>query len=193
MSGLGGSSGGQVSNTGNSGLRRSPPSTSSLSSSSSSTSGTELWCSGMVVWASQPSHCSMSRYSTPLVFFFWKEIAQHNFIDYHDPTIEDAYQQRTVIDSEPCLLDILDTAGQVVDCLDYFDYKVSKFNNTHCWTEKCEGKKIYKNTKWKTKKIWWTSRHHFKYFLNTTIVLSTTGHSSQEMIEHYWYQRSWKI
>ncbi len=33
--------------------------------------------------------------------------------DYHDPTIEDAYQQRTVIDSEPCLLDILDTAGQV--------------------------------------------------------------------------------
>jgi hypothetical protein len=34
-------------------------------------------------------------------------------VDYHDPTIEDAYQQRTVIDSEPCLLDILDTAGQV--------------------------------------------------------------------------------
>ena len=33
--------------------------------------------------------------------------------DYHDPTIEDAYQQRTVIDTEPCLLDILDTAGQV--------------------------------------------------------------------------------
>ena len=34
-------------------------------------------------------------------------------LDYHDPTIEDAYQQRTVIDTEPCLLDILDTAGQV--------------------------------------------------------------------------------
>ncbi|XP_023329588.1 GTP-binding protein Rit2, partial [Eurytemora carolleeae] len=33
--------------------------------------------------------------------------------DYHDPTIEDAYQQRTVIDGQPCLLDILDTAGQV--------------------------------------------------------------------------------
>ena len=42
------------------------------------------------------------------------QYVQHNFIDYHDPTIEDAYQQRTVIDSEPCLLDILDTAGQVV-------------------------------------------------------------------------------
>ena len=41
------------------------------------------------------------------------QYVQHNFIDYHDPTIEDAYQQRTVIDAEPCLLDILDTAGQV--------------------------------------------------------------------------------
>jgi len=41
------------------------------------------------------------------------QYVQHNFIDYHDPTIEDAYQQRTVIDGEPCLLDILDTAGQV--------------------------------------------------------------------------------
>ena len=46
------------------------------------------------------------------------QYVQHNFIDYHDPTIEDAYQQRTVIDSEPCLLDILDTAGQV--CIDNF-------------------------------------------------------------------------
>ncbi|QQP51811.1 GTP-binding protein Rit2 [Caligus rogercresseyi] len=40
------------------------------------------------------------------------QYVQHNFIDYHDPTIEDAYQQRTVIDNEPCVLDILDTAGQ---------------------------------------------------------------------------------
>ena len=28
-------------------------------------------------------------------------------------TTEDAYQQQTVIDGEPALLDILDTAGQV--------------------------------------------------------------------------------
>lgn len=41
------------------------------------------------------------------------QYVQHNFFEHHDPTIEDAYQQRTVIDSEPCLLDILDTAGQV--------------------------------------------------------------------------------
>ena len=53
---------------------------------------------------------------TPSIFLVKRNQQQHNFIDYHDPTIEDAYQQRTVIDSEPCLLDILDTAGQVVDC-----------------------------------------------------------------------------
>jgi GTPase KRas len=29
-----------------------------------------------------------------------------------DPTIEDAYRKNTVIDAEPCMLDILDTAGQ---------------------------------------------------------------------------------
>ena len=44
---------------------------------------------------------------------FFVSFLQHNFFEHHDPTIEDAYQQRTVIDSEPCLLDILDTAGQV--------------------------------------------------------------------------------
>ena len=32
------------------------------------------------------------------------QYVQHNFIDYHDPTIEDAYQQRTAVDGEPCLL-----------------------------------------------------------------------------------------
>merc|ERR1712080_647668 len=41
------------------------------------------------------------------------QYVQHNFIDYHDPTIEDAYQQKTDKDQEPCLIDILDTAGQV--------------------------------------------------------------------------------
>ena len=55
------------------------------------------------------------------------QYVQHNFIDYHDPTIEDAYQQRTVIDSEPCLLDILDTAGQVIlyyKIIKFYDYKI---------------------------------------------------------------------
>ena len=35
------------------------------------------------------------------------------FLDFHDPTIEDAYQSQAVIDGEAGILDILDTAGQV--------------------------------------------------------------------------------
>ncbi|OWF47730.1 GTP-binding protein Rit2-like [Mizuhopecten yessoensis] len=36
----------------------------------------------------------------------------HRFLEYHDPTIEDSYQQQARIDGEPAKLDILDTAGQ---------------------------------------------------------------------------------
>ncbi|KAK6188363.1 GTP-binding protein Rit1 [Patella vulgata] len=36
----------------------------------------------------------------------------HRFQEYHDPTIEDAYEQQCRIDGEPAHLDILDTAGQ---------------------------------------------------------------------------------
>ncbi|KAH8283669.1 hypothetical protein KR018_011584 [Drosophila ironensis] len=41
------------------------------------------------------------------------QFVSHSFLDYHDPTIEDSYQQQAVIDNEAALLDILDTAGQV--------------------------------------------------------------------------------
>lgn len=41
------------------------------------------------------------------------QFVNHNFLEYHDPTIEDAYQRQAVIDGEPALLDILDTAGQI--------------------------------------------------------------------------------
>lgn len=40
------------------------------------------------------------------------QFVSHCFLDYHDPTIEDAYQRQAVIDGESGLLDILDTAGQ---------------------------------------------------------------------------------
>lgn len=36
------------------------------------------------------------------------------FLDFHDPTIEDAFQTQAVIDGEPAIIDILDTAGQVI-------------------------------------------------------------------------------
>ncbi|KAF2356986.1 Small GTP-binding protein domain [Trinorchestia longiramus] len=41
------------------------------------------------------------------------QFVSHCFLEHHDPTIEDAYQQQAVIDGEPALLDILDTAGQM--------------------------------------------------------------------------------
>ena len=33
-------------------------------------------------------------------------------LSFSDPTIEDSYRKQVTIDSETCLLDILDTAGQ---------------------------------------------------------------------------------
>lgn len=41
------------------------------------------------------------------------QFVSHSFLDYHDPTIEDSYQQQALIDGEPALLDILDTAGKL--------------------------------------------------------------------------------
>ncbi|KAH8686219.1 ras-like GTPase Ras1 [Ilyonectria robusta] len=40
------------------------------------------------------------------------QLIQNRFADEYDPTIEDAYQKRCIIDDEVSLLDILDTAGQ---------------------------------------------------------------------------------
>lgn len=40
------------------------------------------------------------------------QLIQNQFVDEYDPTIEDSYRKQVVIDSEICLLDILDTAGQ---------------------------------------------------------------------------------
>src|SRR3954468_7446219 len=35
-----------------------------------------------------------------------------NFLDEYDPTIEDSYRKNVIIDNDPAMLDILDTAGQ---------------------------------------------------------------------------------
>jgi len=40
------------------------------------------------------------------------QFIQNYFIDEYDPTIEDSFRKQVVIDTQPCLLDILDTAGQ---------------------------------------------------------------------------------
>ncbi|TKY88455.1 hypothetical protein EX895_002443 [Sporisorium graminicola] len=36
----------------------------------------------------------------------------HYFADTCDPTIEDCYRKQTVIDDDPCMFEVLDTAGQ---------------------------------------------------------------------------------
>ncbi|KAI3620276.1 hypothetical protein CBS9595_002243 [Malassezia furfur] len=40
------------------------------------------------------------------------QFMQNQFVDEYDPTIEDSYRKQSVIDEEPALLDVLDTAGQ---------------------------------------------------------------------------------
>jgi len=40
------------------------------------------------------------------------QLIQNHFIEEYDPTIEDSYRKQVTIDGDPCLLDILDTAGQ---------------------------------------------------------------------------------
>uniref|UniRef100_A0A8C0Q8W3 Ras like without CAAX 2 n=3 Tax=Canis lupus familiaris TaxID=9615 RepID=A0A8C0Q8W3_CANLF len=45
------------------------------------------------------------------------QFISHQFPDYHDPTIEDAYKTQVRIDNEPAYLDILDTAGQLCNWL----------------------------------------------------------------------------
>jgi len=40
------------------------------------------------------------------------QFIQQTFVTEYDPTIEDSYRKKMVIDEEACLLDILDTAGQ---------------------------------------------------------------------------------
>lgn len=40
------------------------------------------------------------------------QLIQSHFVDEYDPTIEDSYRKQCVVDQEPAILDVLDTAGQ---------------------------------------------------------------------------------
>ncbi|KAJ3437926.1 ras-like protein rasb [Anaeramoeba flamelloides] len=40
------------------------------------------------------------------------QFLQNYFVTDYDPTIEESYRKQVIVDSETCLLDILDTAGQ---------------------------------------------------------------------------------
>jgi len=40
------------------------------------------------------------------------QLCLNHFVETYDPTIEDSYRKQVVIDEEPCVLEVLDTAGQ---------------------------------------------------------------------------------
>ncbi|KAI8870584.1 ras-domain-containing protein [Ramicandelaber brevisporus] len=40
------------------------------------------------------------------------QMCLNHFVETYDPTIEDSYRRQVVIDGEPCILEVLDTAGQ---------------------------------------------------------------------------------
>ncbi|KAI8870169.1 ras-domain-containing protein [Ramicandelaber brevisporus] len=40
------------------------------------------------------------------------QMCLNHFVETYDPTIEDSYRRQVVIDGEPCVLEVLDTAGQ---------------------------------------------------------------------------------
>jgi GTPase KRas protein len=40
------------------------------------------------------------------------QLCLNHFVESYDPTIEDSYRKQVVIDEQPCILEVLDTAGQ---------------------------------------------------------------------------------
>ncbi|KAJ9473835.1 putative 60S ribosomal protein L19-A (putative) [Pseudozyma hubeiensis] len=40
------------------------------------------------------------------------QLCLSHFVETYDPTIDDSYRKQTVIDDQPCVLEVLDTAGQ---------------------------------------------------------------------------------
>jgi GTPase KRas protein len=40
------------------------------------------------------------------------QLCLQHFVETYDPTIEDSYRKQVVIDGDPCILEVLDTAGQ---------------------------------------------------------------------------------
>ncbi|KAI8589317.1 small G-protein Ras2 [Geranomyces variabilis] len=40
------------------------------------------------------------------------QLCLNHFLETYDPTIEDSYRKQVVIDDQPCILEVLDTAGQ---------------------------------------------------------------------------------
>ena len=44
--------------------------------------------------------------------YLFPKLCLNHFVETYDPTIEDSYRKQVVIDSQSCMLEVLDTAGQ---------------------------------------------------------------------------------
>jgi len=53
------------------------------------------------------------------------QLVNNKFVEEYDPTIEDSYRKQLTVDKKPCVLDILDTAGQEM----YNAYRDSYYKN----------------------------------------------------------------
>lgn len=55
----------------------------------------------------------VSRSSLPATYLLIElQLCLNHFVETYDPTIEDSYRKQVVIDSQSCMLEVLDTAGQ---------------------------------------------------------------------------------
>ena len=55
---------------------------------------------------------SVSSYLVNELLLNVRQLCLNHFVETYDPTIEDSYRKQVVIDSQSCMLEVLDTAGQ---------------------------------------------------------------------------------